>query len=193
MTNSTALCCPGIAFVLMAILSIPGSISAAVTDSSVYHPHSDIIKQAETFISQNIDPSEYTKIEISMGQLDSRLTLHKCPVSLQTQLSQGSQLNGKSTIHVKCNGAKPWTVFIGAQIKLYKDVIATARPLDRGHILTENDLQPIETELARLNQGYYSDKSSLIGQQLKRRLAQKKVIKANYISPPTLVKRSTLR
>ncbi len=175
----------------MTILIFPGSISSAVA-SSPYHPHSDIIKQAKRFINDNINHTQYTKVKIAMGQLDNRLNLNKCPVALQTQLSSGSQFSGKSTILVKCNGPKPWTVYIGAQIKLYKEFIATARPLDRGHILSSHDLTAVEKELSRLNQGYYSDKSSLIGQQLKRRLPQNRLIKANYISPPTLVKRGEI-
>lgn len=191
MTRMTAICCSRGLIALMTTLAFLGSITSAVASTS-YHPHSDIIKQAKIFIEKNINHSQFTKVEINMGQLDRRLNLNKCTHPLQTNLSPGSQLSGKSTILVKCSSQKPWTVYIGAQIKLYKEAIATVRPLDRGHILTAQDLTPLETEITSLNQGYYNDKSSLIGQQLKRRLPQKRIIKANYITPPTMVKRGEL-
>lgn len=156
------------------------------------HPHSDIILSAQTFLSNNIDPQAYSRIDIKMGQLDSRLRLAQCSTPLDTSLAPGSNFSGKATVHVKCSGSTPWTVFINANIRLFAEVIHTAEPLPRGHILGKHDLLSIESDLSQLRSGYYSKPEQLVGLQLKRRLPQHKIIKVNYVKPPTLIKRGEI-
>ena len=153
------------------------------------HNHSDIIQQAQQFISQNIDAEKYSRIDIQMGKLDSRLKLAQCSSPLTSSRAPGSKFSGKTTVHVKCDGGTKWTVFINANINLYAKVIHTSEPLNKGHILTKDDLQLTEVNLSQLRYGYFSDKENLIGKQLKRRLPQDKIIRVNYVKAPTLVKR----
>ncbi len=164
----------------------------ALAEQSQHHPHAQIIQTAEHFLRQNIRQNHYSRITVTMGQLDSRLRLQHCRAPLTTELAPGRRFAGKTTVHVKCTGETPWAVFINANIQLYKQVMVTATPLDRGHILKASDFRPMEMELSRLNHGFYTEAGALIGQQLKRRLNQHKVIKANYIKPPTLVKRGEI-
>ena len=166
--------------------------NGALADTVTPHPHKDIILSAEKFLSSNIDPKAYSRVDIKMGQLDSRLRLAQCSSPLTTSLAPGSDFSGKATVHVKCTGKTPWTVFINAHIRLFADVIHTAEPLPRGHILGKHDLVSIESDLSQLRSGYYTRAEQLVGQQLKRRLAQHKVIKVNYVKPPTLIKRGEI-
>jgi flagella basal body P-ring formation protein FlgA len=64
--------------------------------------------------------------------------------------------------------------------------------LNKGDVLTEADLEYTEVNLSRIRYGYFTEKEQLLGQQLKRRLPQNRLIKANYVEPPTLVKRGEL-
>lgn len=154
-----------------------------------HHLHSQIIQQAENFIKQQIDDKAYSRVEISMGTLDPRLRLEQCSQPLTAKLAPGSRLVGKASIHVKCPGQKLWTVFINSQIKLFKPVVYSARPLRREHILRKQDLMTRETELSQLQQGYYTNIDDLIGMQLKRRLPQQQLLKVNHVKPATLIKR----
>ena len=165
--------------------------SRAVSDSQI-HSHQDIKHTAKQFLINSLETDKYSKINIQMGHLDSRLSLSTCNTPLTSSLAPGAQLIGKTTVHIRCNGNKPWTVYITAQIKLYTRVIKTVEPLDKGHILTKNDLISAEEDVTRLRNGYFIDTTSLIGKQLKRRLPQNKLIKPNYVKSPTLVKRGEL-
>lgn len=156
------------------------------------HNHQHIKQSAKQFLIDNIETDKYSKINIQMGHLDSRLSLSKCDMPLTSSLAPGAQLIGKTTVHIRCNSTKPWTVYLSAQIKLYTKVIKTAEPLDKGHILSKGDLINAEEEVTRLHSGYFTDTDSLIGKQLKRRLPQNKLLKPNYVKSPTLVKRGEL-
>lgn len=156
------------------------------------HNHQEIVDSARRFIDANVDKSQFSRINIKMSQLDSRLKLSQCPLPLTTTLAPGSRFAGKTTVHLRCNSTTPWTIYVSAKIKLFGKVIQTATPLTKGHIINKHDLIATEQDLSTIKYGYFTDTEYLIGKQLKRRLPQNKIIKANYVKAPTLVKRGEL-
>lgn len=179
--------------------SISSSIQAGPQNSQqatqqplALHNHQNITDTARQFLDANIDKSQFSRVTIHMSQLDSRLRLTQCPLPLTSTLAPGSQFSGKTTVHMRCNSTSPWTVYISAQIQLYGKVVQTVIPLARGHILKSTDLVLVEEDLSRIRYGYFTDKNSLIGKQLRRQLTQGRIIKANYVKSKTLVKRGEL-
>ncbi|VAW70995.1 hypothetical protein MNBD_GAMMA09-91 [hydrothermal vent metagenome] len=176
-------------------LSVPVSliispVFATQTNTPVeLQSHKLIIDASRQFLDANIDTSQYSRITIKMGRLDPRLRLSKCEIPLTATQAAGSRFSGKTTVHISCSGKAPWTAFVTAQISLYANVIKTAQPLRNGHILRKSDLIESEEDLSRIKYGYFTDPKNLIGKELKRRLAQNRVIKANYVKAATLVKR----
>ena len=177
---------------LIYIFSLSSNATGSVKQNEVHHHHTDITQVAKQFLSQNIDTNQYSRIEIEMGRLDHRLKLAHCNSPLDTNLAAGSKFSGKTTVHVKCNSEVKWTVYINANIHLYKHVIHTAEPLEKGHILSKSDLISSEVDLNRVRYGYFTNTDSLAGKQLKRRLTQNKVIRVNYVKAQTLVKRGEI-
>lgn len=171
------------------------SQQASLTSSEqnpALHSHQQIIQVARDYLGQNIDNEDYSRTEIIMGSLDSRLRLTQCDRPLSAQLAPGSRFSGKTTVHIKCDSAAPWTVYLNADINLYAEALHSATPLNKGDVLTEADLDYVEVDLSQVRYGYFTDMKQLVGQQLKRRLPQNRLIKANYVEPPTLVKRGEL-
>ena len=156
------------------------------------HNHQNIASTARQFLDANIDKTLFSRVNIQMNQLDPRLRLTKCPMPLTSTLAPGSRFSGKTTVHLRCNSNSPWTVYIGAHIKLYGKVIQTTTPLTKGHILLDDDLVAVEEDLSQLKYGYFTSKDKLIGKQLKRRMVQNQVVKANYVKAKTLIKRGEL-
>lgn len=179
-----------LALTSISVLAAPSP--PATSDKQRLHNHQDISKTARQFLDANIDKSQFSRINIKMGQLDSRLKLTQCPLPLTSTLAPGSEFAGKTTVHLRCNSDSPWTVYISAQINLFGKIIQTTSPLTKGHILKDSDLHAVEEDLSRIKYGYFTSKENLIGKQLKRRLPQNRIIKANYVKAPTLVKRGEL-
>jgi len=189
--NSVKLSIPAVGGLLIYIFSLSSNATGSVKQNEV-HLHTDISQAAKQFLSQNIDTNQYSRIEIEMGKLDHRLKLAHCNSPLDTSLAAGSKFSGKTTVHVKCNSEVKWTVYINANIHLYKDVIHTIEPLEKGHILSKGDLILSEVNLNRVRYGYFTNIDSLVGKQLKRRLTQNKIIRVNYVKAQTLVKRGEI-
>lgn len=169
------------------------AVPTPAADKPNSHNHQNITDTARQFLDANIDKSQFSRTNIKIGQLDSRLKLSPCTLPLTATLAPGSEFAGKTTVHMRCNSqTKPWTVYISAKINLYGKVIQTKSPLSKGHIIKNEDLHAVEEDLGRIKYGYFTSKEYLIGKQLKRRLPQNRIIKANYIKAPTLVKRGEL-
>ena len=171
---------------------LSNSTHAEPANSQPLHTHQNIIDTARQFLDANLKKSQFSRIDIQMSQLDPRLRLSQCTLPLTTTLAPGSQFAGKTTVHIRCNSSRPWTVYISARIKLYGSVVQTAVPLSKGHILGATDLVNTEEDLSRIKYGYFVKKEKLIGKQLKRHLPQGRVIKASYVKAQTLVKRGEL-
>ncbi|VAW63981.1 Flagellar basal-body P-ring formation protein FlgA [hydrothermal vent metagenome] len=179
-------------FFLSSALSTSTAFAKPAPQPPAIESHSHIIQTSRQFLDANIDASAYSRVEIKMGHLDPRLRLTKCEVPLTTSLAAGSRFAGKTTVHIRCSGAAPWTAFLSSHIRLYANVIKTAQPLTRGHILQKSDLIEGEENLGQLKYGFFTETQNLLGKQLTRRLPQNKIIKANYIKSPTLIKRGEL-
>jgi flagella basal body P-ring formation protein FlgA len=151
--------------------------------------HSTIIAAVEQFLHEQLKPGEYTRAEIEVGHMDSRLQLQACQQPLQTFLAPGSKAIGKTTVGVRCNSSKPWALYVSAMVSLYTQVYKTATPLTKGHIISAADIIAVEGDLAKLNSGYFTDKNRLIGQQLRRNILKNQIIKPSQVKPQLLVKR----
>lgn len=163
-----------------------GSLAEPVEN---HQPHSSIITAVIQFLEQTTENHQHPNTQIQVGHLDKRLKLHLCSRPLETYLAPGAKTVGKTTVGVRCGGDKAWALYVPATINIFSTVYKTVHGLPRGHVIREQDIEPVEYNLAQLNYGYFDDKSKLIGMQTKRRLSQGRVITPNQVKPPLLVKR----
>jgi flagella basal body P-ring formation protein FlgA len=69
------------------------------------------------------------RYEIQVNQLDPRLRMPMCDKELTATLESPARPLGRVTVKVRCEGTSPWTVFVPAQVRLFRDVVTTTRPL----------------------------------------------------------------
>ncbi|MFW2374728.1 MAG: flagellar basal body P-ring formation chaperone FlgA [Gammaproteobacteria bacterium] len=175
---------------LLMLLTLLGNSNGGLADAVKQHQsHSSIIAAVIEFLEHTTEKHRHPNTQIQVGHLDKRLKLQQCAQALDTYLAPGAKAVGKTTVGVRCDGIKPWAIYLPATINIYSTVYKTAHGLPRGHIIQARDIEKVEYNLAQLNYGYFSDQSKLIGMQTKRRLAQGRVITPNQVKPPLLVKR----
>lgn len=152
--------------------------------------HASIIEAVKHFLEQHIKVDKKDNITIDINNLDKRLFLKKCSEALQTFYAPGSNKSvGKTTVGVRCNTPHAWAIYVPATVNQFATVYKTAKYLNKGHVIGEGDIQAISYNLATLNYGYFTDKSQLIGLVTKRKLSPNRVITANQVKEPLLVKR----
>ena len=151
--------------------------------------HASITHAVQEFLESHSEINQHSKSNISIGHLDSRLRLSACEQPLETYLSPGGKLSGKTSIGVRCKGPKPWSLYVPVTINLISAIYKTSRPLPRGHIIRDHDIISADYNLSRLNYGYFTEKEQLVGKQTRRRLKQNHVITPNQVTEPLIVKR----
>ena len=154
----------------------------------------ELIDATREFLEQSVsDYLQRSQIEgrheVEVNRLDPRLRLAKCDVPLTTKLESPAQPVGRTTVRVSCEGSTPWSVFVPAQVRLYRQVIVASRPLKRDSVLAAEDVTLAERDVGSLNQGYMTALDQVVGNKLTRASQPHQVITPNQISLAEIVRR----
>jgi flagella basal body P-ring formation protein FlgA len=127
------------------------------------------------------------RYEVSVNDIDPRLRMPKCAEQLTaTMASPGAPL-GRVSVKLRCDTASPWTVFVPAQVKLFRNVVMTTRPLGRDAVLTDTDVVLRERDTGLLTQGYLTSLDQAVGYKLTRPAVSDQVLAAAFLEQPALV------
>ncbi|MFC6337507.1 flagellar basal body P-ring formation protein FlgA [Pseudomonas sp. CCM 7891] len=140
----------------------------------------------EDYLATTQTPGRY---EIQVKQLDPRLRMPMCDKELTATLESPAQPIGRVTVRVRCDGASPWTVFVPAQVKLFRDVVVASRPLKRTGILDFEDVALRERDISQINQGYLTSVDQALGQKLTRPMVTDQVITLVYLEQAEVVRK----
>lgn len=108
------------------------------------------------------------RYEIEVNRLDPRMHMPMCDKELTATLESPATPIGRVTVKVRCDSSSPWTVFVPAQVRLFRDVVTTTRPLKRAAIIEPEDVMLRERDISLINQGYFTSLDQAIGQKLTR-------------------------
>jgi flagella basal body P-ring formation protein FlgA len=92
------------------------------------------------------------------------------------------------SLNIRVDGEIKKKLRINSQARFYKDVIKTTNRMEKGHIITEEDLEVSEVDSSRVGRGTFVDPKELIGLMSNRNINSGQVLKMNMVKKPTLVK-----
>lgn len=130
-----------------------------------------------------------TRVEIAAAPLDPRLHLPACDRALTGELPDGSRETSRATVEVRCDGVRSWRLYVPVSVSLYRTVVVTAGPLERGKVLAAGDVILAEREIGRLPGSYLASPDAAVGQLLRRSVPAGAVLIASQLEPPILVRR----
>lgn len=142
---------------------------------------------AQTFLSTHSNIDNRANTTINVGNIDHRLTLPACGAALDTFLPPGAKVQGKTTVGVRCQGPKPWTLYVPANITTVTQVLVTSAPLRRGHIVTAEDISLQPKKTSQLNTAYFSSPDQVIGKALKKNLGNKALFTSAVLTEPHII------
>jgi len=150
---------------------------------------------AKTFLKSEIEKTlakpEITTIEISIRPLDARLRLAACDNNLTFE-RKNTQIQQRTSIRARCQGEKPWSTFVMANISLMQPVAVVKGELPRMHILTHDDLTTVVRDIASLRGGFHSDIDGLVGMQIKRNARAGNVVYNSQLQLPDIINKGDL-
>lgn len=186
----TSLAKPTRALYVFQAVGLAFSLTAAMVAKAddALQPASTIQDTAAAFIAQQVARS-FPRHEITVSDLDPRLTLNACDAPLEALLPPGARLIGNTSVGVRCPGSKPWTVFLTAHVTVFSQMAVTRRPILRGTIITEADLALEEREITSAPDTFIADLSHALGKAAKRTLGAATPLSPDMLAAPLLVKR----
>lgn len=129
------------------------------------------------------------RYEIQVNQLDPRMRMPMCDKELTATLESPAKPLGRVTVKVRCEGTSPWTVFVPAQVRLFRDVVTTSRPLRRAGIVEPEDVILRERDISLISQGYLTSVDQAIGQRLTRPMVADQVITLVHIEQAEVIRK----
>ncbi|VVO40874.1 hypothetical protein PS704_05839 [Pseudomonas fluorescens] len=129
------------------------------------------------------------RYEIQVNQLDARLRMPMCDKELTASLESPAKPLGRVTVKVRCEGSSPWTVFVPAQVRLFRDVVTVTRPLRRTGIVEPDDVMLRERDISLIGQGYLTSVDQAIGQRLTRPMVTDQVITLVHLEQAEVIRK----
>ena len=145
--------------------------------------------QAAVYAFLHEETKNISDSEITVRPLDTRLRLSKCTSPLEIFWPLGKKKFGSTTVGVRCAGDKPWKIYIGAYIHIYKEVWVANTVLQRGQAISRKNIVEERRDVTKMTRGHIPASSSIIGHRLKRNIRAFQVLTDNMLEREKLVKR----
>lgn len=152
-----------------------------------WQSHESIAEAVKAYIAQNINlQGEY---EVSLTPLDSRLNLPQCAEPVEVFTTTGLIKAGRTTIGVRCNTEKKWSIFTSVVIKTYQMVVVLSQPIQRGETFTRQHLAIEKREVSNLREDFVTQPEQIENKQATRQLNTGAILSLKNLVVPKLVKR----
>lgn len=177
---------PTIVSVVFAVACFGSSIAAANTAD--WQPTATITATAENYLKNRIG-RDASRTEVQAGKLDPRHRLARCSKPLAAFLRRGTKISARTVVGVRCDGVKPWKVYVPVDVVVTDSVLIARRTLPRDHVLSADDLKVEQRDVSRLVSGYVSDISQLVGQRLKTQLMAGRILTPQMLKADLAIRR----
>ncbi len=127
-------------------------------------------EQAQTFVLDQLDVPLDAQAEVTAGTIDERLPLNHCEEGLTISLPAKMEIRRNTTVYLKCEGDKPWDLYLPVRVSIQKPYVTVAAPVAKGDILSESMLTLAYQDQTLIRGDYLTDPASLIGGRSKREL-----------------------
>ena len=168
-------------------LALPFHVLLA--SENLYQGHQDIKKQAYDFVTSGLEKTA-NQYSVRVSDLDARLKLSRCVDPLSITATRTPLMPGKNTLNIRCpTMATPWRIFTTVSIRLFDQALVAKKPLKRGQLIKDDDvdLQQIEVKNSHFSYLLDNERGLVINHVLKRNLNRGDLFKRLYLKKQTLI------
>lgn len=181
--------CANIGIALLAILL---AVSPVLADTV---PRTQDLEQLRLSVKsylQDYYQNQFDAVEIDVNRLDPRLRLAHCQGELAYSVRDLTNNGGAVSVKTECLGATPWSIYIGAQINIYQQVVVTNKTLNRGDIVQRADLSLQKMNSSALRNGYFTAFAEALGKEVRRNLEAGEIMRDGLLSVPLAINRGDI-
>ncbi|HFE36905.1 MAG TPA: flagellar basal body P-ring formation protein FlgA [Gammaproteobacteria bacterium] len=163
--------------------------SITVQANARYQSHAQINSAVQTYLDTHIKAAQDVKIKTQISRIDSRLKLSACDQPLKTFVNNRNDFSQRVSVGVKCEGHKPWSLYVPVKIQRFAKVYVAAQPIAKGEQITPADIQQVSQDVSTLRGRYYKTKQEIMGKIAKRSIRLGAVFNPRYLGLPIVVKK----
>lgn len=128
------------------------------------------------------------KVSITMGQFDAS-RLPTCNAH-EAFTPQGSRMNGKTFVGVRCLTPNSWSVLVPAQIAVTGNYVTTSRSILAGQTIQISDLVLLSGDVSQLPTGALNDPASAVGKSPRNSLGAGQILRNDQLISPVVIRQN---
>jgi flagella basal body P-ring formation protein FlgA len=164
--------------------------ASASSAGGAIEDHEEIRGAAEAYatsIATSLAPAG-ARVRATATRLDPRLRLPACSAAISAFGISG-QTGIPSSVGVRCEGERPWSIYVPVRVEVIAEVVVLAAVVERGAALRAEQLTLEARDVAGLIRGYLTDIAATEGMVLTRALQPGAVLDATMLAPQRIVVR----
>jgi len=175
--------------ILACCLAAAAALNHAAALARASQPLEDIMDIARDVATTAAASRGYDDVRVSIRPLDSRLAPALCDEPLQAQPASTNRTLGAVSVGVRCNGNKPWTIYVRGTVNAYTDIPVLSESVPRGDIISAADVAIEKIEIRSDFDHIIVDQVDIIGKQAKRALRAGQPLRFSQLMHPILIER----
>lgn len=165
---------------------------STVNANKTYQSHADIFATVQAYLDSHLISSQDVEIKTKIGHLDKRLKLSPCEKPLKSFSNNHSNFGSKISVGIKCEGTKPWSLYVPVNIQRLATVYVAAQPIAKGEQITHTDIQQVSMDISNLRGSYLKTRPEIVGKISKRSISLGSVFNPRYLRLPVVIKKGDL-
>ncbi|MBI4995865.1 MAG: flagellar basal body P-ring formation protein FlgA [Rhodocyclales bacterium] len=129
------------------------------------------------------------EVNFTIGGLDPKNRLAPCG-ALEVSMPAGAKAWGRTSVSVRCQEPRGWTIFVPVHIRVVTDYLVTAMPLAQGQAVTASDLARQRGDLSDLPAGILTDEREALGRTATMSVAAGRPLRADMLRPPIVIQQN---
>lgn len=164
----------------IALAALPAGASNAFAAGKATQSHA-AIRDTVTAFARSQTQAIPGKVSIQVADIDRRISLPACP-ALEAFLLPGTQLNGNSSVGVRCTSTADWTLFVQVNVKISITMLTANKMLQQGQTVRAEDIGTLSSE--SLQTGTLTDPAQAIGKVMKYGVAAGQILRPDMLRAP---------
>lgn len=168
-------------FMLLGLAIIGQAFSQPIMANSIQSLDA-LTETAERYaLNQAAIQANLDDIDIVIGNLDPRLRLVPCASELIAFTPPGSRALGNTTVGIRCDNPKPWSIYIPVKVSIYSPAVVVINSIRRGEIISSGDISLKRVDISLVRDKPFKKIEKVIGSKAKNTLNSGVILSMNSV------------
>ena len=167
----------------MLLLTIAAAVASTPAPGETHQDLTTIHKAVFDFVSAQ--HSVDADLQVHPQTMGPQLRRTPCQSPLVAFATPGAKRIGNTTVGVRCDGKRPWKLFVPTRVTLMLPVVVANRPLLRGQRLTAQDLRIEKRDAGTVQRPAIRTPAQVVGYVVTHPMATGQAVDAAMLAAPT--------